>query len=352
MKVTVRPYTLNFKQPAGTSRGIYTVRKVWYVEVRDGERLLGIGECAPLPKLSCDDIADYEDVLRAFAQRFEAELNTQNTDFCLGNELKEEMRQYPSMLFGFESAVMQMNAGGSTALSSTAFSRGERGITINGLIWMGTFDEMRHRIEEKMRLGYRCIKLKIGAIDFDNELSLIRMIRENFSAEQIEIRVDANGAFDDDAMLKLQLLAENHLHSIEQPIKAGQWQKMAELCAATPLPIALDEELIGINTQSEKIELLDTIRPQYIILKPSLHGGFCGAEEWIRLAEERGIGWWATSALESNVGLNAIAHWCAGLQESRPDKTPMPQGLGTGMLFTNNIDYPLHIEGERLYYKP
>lgn len=352
MRVTVRPYTLNFKQPAGTSRGVYTVRKVWYVEVRDGERLLGIGECAPLPKLSCDDIADYEDVLRAFAQRFEAELNTQNTDFCLGNELKEEMRQYPSMLFGFESAVMQMNAGGSTALSSTAFARGERGITINGLIWMGTFDEMRHRIEEKMRLGFRCIKLKIGAIDFDNELSLIRMIRENFSPEQIEIRVDANGAFDDDAMLKLQLLAENNLHSIEQPIKAGQWQKMAELCAATPLPIALDEELIGINTLSKKIELLDTIRPQFIILKPSLHGGFCGAEEWIRLAEERGIGWWATSALESNVGLNAIAHWCAALQEASSDKTPMPQGLGTGMLFTNNIDYPLHIEGERLYYKP
>ena len=352
MKVTVRPYTLNFKQPAGTSRGIYTVRKVWYVEVRDGERLLGIGECAPLPKLSCDDIVDYEDVLRTFAQRFESEINTQNTDFCLGNELKEEMRQYPSMLFGFESAVMQMNVGGSTALSSTAFARGERGITINGLIWMGTFDEMKHRIEEKMRLGFHCIKLKIGAIDFDNELSLIRMIRENFSPEQIEIRVDANGAFGDDAMLKLRLLAENHLHSIEQPIKAGQWQKMAELCAATPLPIALDEELIGINTLSKKIELLDTIRPQFIILKPSLHGGFCGAEEWIRLAEERGIGWWATSALESNVGLNAIAHWCAGLQEARPDKTPMPQGLGTGMLFTNNIEYPLQIEGDRLFYKP
>lgn len=352
MRVTVRPYTLNFKQPAGTSRGIYTVRKVWYVEVRDGERLLGIGECAPLPKLSCDDIVDYEDVLRSFAQNFEDEINAQNTNFSLSNDLKEVMRQYPSMLFGFESAVMQMNAGGSTALSSTAFARGERGITINGLIWMGTFDEMRHRIEEKMRLGFRCIKLKIGAIDFDNELSLIRMIREKFSPEQIEIRVDANGAFGDDAMLKLRLLAESNLHSIEQPIKAGQWQKMAELCAATPLPIALDEELIGINTLSEKIELLDTVRPQYIILKPSLHGGFCGAEEWIRLAEERGIGWWATSALESNVGLNAIAHWCAGLQESRPDKTPMPQGLGTGMLFTNNIDYPLHIEGERLYYKP
>lgn len=352
MKVSVRPYTLNFKQPAGTSRGIYTVRKVWYIEVRDGERILGIGECAPLPKLSCDDIADYEDVLRAFAQKFETEINAQNTNFSLGKDLKEEMRQYPSMLFGLESAVMQMNAGGSTALSSTAFSRGERGITINGLIWMGTFEEMKRRIEEKMRLGFRCIKLKIGAIDFDNELSLIRMIRESFSPEQIEIRVDANGAFGVDAMQKLQLLAENHLHSIEQPIKAGQWQKMAELCATTPLPIALDEELIGINTPSEKIELLDTIKPQYIILKPSLHGGICGAEEWIRLAEERGIGWWATSALESNVGLNAIAHWCATMQESRPDKTPMPQGLGTGMLFTNNIDYPLHIEGDRLYYKP
>lgn len=228
-----------------------------------------------------------------------------------------------------------------------SFLRGRQGIPINGLIWMGNFDEMYQRIEEKMKAGFRCIKLKIGAIDFERELELLSHIRKHFSPEQIELRVDANGAFSpEDALRKLEQLNEFQLHSIEQPIRAGQWQAMKQLCATTPFPIALDEELIGINERERKIELLDTIRPQYIILKPSLHGGIQGSQEWIALAAERGIGSWVTSALESNIGLNAIAQWCATLQPS------LPQGLGTGLLFTDNVDYPLHIQGDCLWYHP
>lgn len=212
---------------------------------------------------------------------------------------------------------------------------------------MGNFDEMYSRIEEKMKLGFRCIKVKIGAIDFNKELELLEHIRQHFSPEQIELRVDANGAFSPaDAPFKLESLHAFHIHSIEQPIRAGQWKEMATLCQQSPFPIALDEELIGINTIARKIELLETIRPQYIILKPSLHGGIQGATEWIKLAKERGIGSWVTSALESNIGLNAIAQWCATLS---PD---IPQGLGTGMLFTDNIDYPLHIQGDWLWFHP
>ena len=212
---------------------------------------------------------------------------------------------------------------------------------------MGNFDEMYHRIQKKMKQGFRCIKLKIGAIDFEKELELLAHIRRHFSPEQIELRVDANGAFSpDEALEKLKRLAEYRLHSIEQPIRAGQWQEMAKLCTETPLPIALDEELIGINLPEKKVELLDTIRPQYIILKPSLHGGIIGSEEWIELAAERGIGSWVTSALESNIGLNAIAQWTATLLPT------LPQGLGTGLLFTDNIDYPLHIGGDCLWFDP
>jgi L-alanine-DL-glutamate epimerase-like enolase superfamily enzyme len=212
---------------------------------------------------------------------------------------------------------------------------------------MGNFVEMFHRIEEKMKVGFRCIKLKIGAIEFEKELELLTHIRKHFTPEEIELRVDANGAFSpQNALEKLKRLSEYQLHSIEQPIRAGQWEEMAQLCECTPLPIALDEELIGINERERKTALLDTIHPQYIILKPSLHGGINGSEEWIELAAERGIGSWVTSALESNIGLNAIAQWTATLMPT------LPQGLGTGLLFTDNIDYPLHIEGDCLWYEP
>lgn len=337
MKITIIPRRLHFKQPAGTSRGIYTTRQVWYVLATDEKTgRYGVGECAPLPQLSCDDLPDYEKIL---------------SDFCLktaqnGQLDYEALRPYPSMLFGLETALRHLQKG-TLQLWGTPFAQGEQGIPINGLIWMGSFDEMYQRIQEKMKAGFRCIKVKIGAIDFEKELELLRFIRQHFSPEEIELRVDANGAFTPEiAPQRLEQLSQFHLHSIEQPIRAGQWKEMAKLCASTPLPIALDEELIGINTTEEKIDLLETIRPQYIILKPSLHGGLHGSEEWIRLAAERKIPSWVTSALESNIGLNAIAQWCATLNPQ------MPQGLGTGLLFTDNIDFPLHIKNDCLWFHP
>lgn len=335
MKIIIIPRRLHFKQPAGTSRGIYTTRQVWYVLATDEKTgQYGVGECAPLPQLSCDDLPDYEKIL---------------SDFCLktaqnGQLDYEALRPYPSILFGLETALRHLQKG-TLQLWDTPFAQGKQGIPINGLIWMGSFDEMYQRIQEKMKAGFRCIKVKIGAIDFDKELELLRFIRQHFSPEEIELRVDANGAFTPEtAPQRLEQLSQFHLHSIEQPIRAGQWKEMAKLCASTPLPIALDEELIGINTTEEKIELLETIHPQYIILKPSLHGGLHGSEEWIRLAAERKIPSWVTSALESNIGLNAIAQWCATLNPQ------MPQGLGTGLLFTDNIDFPLHIKNDCLWF--
>jgi o-succinylbenzoate synthase len=352
MQFDIKQHILHFKQRAGNSRAVYTERKVWYVTLSDEADAAhcGVGECAPLPQLSCDDMpdAEYEELLSTYAAKVASgELTLENLRH------DEELRNLPSMLFGLESALWHYERRW-TSLSATAFARGERGISINGLIWMGSYEEMQARIDEKLRDGFHCVKLKIGAINFTDELHLLKMIRSRYSAADIELRVDANGAFlpGDDAMRKLEQLSRLDLHSIEQPIAAGQWDEMARLCENTPLPIALDEELIGVNDPDAKAALLNTIRPQYIILKPSLHGGLCGSEEWIDMAEQRGIGWWATSALESNVGLNAIAHWCAMLQEGQSfagvaqaaERPIIPQGLGTGMLFTNNRPYPLAIK--------
>ncbi|MCF0182286.1 MAG: o-succinylbenzoate synthase, partial [Muribaculaceae bacterium] len=330
MKLDITPRLLHFKQPAGTSRGIYTTRKSWMVTVTspDAPCRQGVGECAPLPDLSCDAIPNYEAVLRRMCDLVEATGSIPYNELC----------DYPSMLFGLETALLNFERG-SNVLFDTPFGRGEEGIPINGLVWMGSYDEMLARMEEKMALGFRCIKLKIGAIDFDNELDLIRRIRQRFTRDQIEIRVDANGAFlPSEALAKLRQLAQYDLHSIEQPIKQRQWGEMARLCQQSPLPIALDEELIGVNSTEEKIALLDTIRPAYIVLKPSLHGGMCGTREWVELTRQRGIGSWITSALESNIGLNAIAHLTAHIFGSN---ITIPQGLGTGALFTDNIPMPL-----------
>lgn len=334
--INIIPRILHFKQPAGTSRGTYTTRKVWYIYLSTTEypERVGVGECAPLPKLSCDDLPDYEQILCNACRCLEqtGELDT------------EALRDYPSILFGLETALRHYETQ-SWALWDTPFSRGETGIPINGLIWMGDFDRMLQQIEVKMQSGYRCIKLKIGAINFEEELALLKHIRAHYSAREIELRVDANGAFSPiDAMEKLNRLAELELHSIEQPIRARQWEEMARLTADTPLPIALDEELIGCNTPEGKQDLLTSVRPQYIILKPSLHGGISGGNEWIAEAEKQHIGWWITSALESNIGLNAIAQWCATF------RNPLPQGLGTGLLFTDNIEMPLEIRKDCLWF--
>ena len=334
--VEIIPKVFHFKKPAGTSRGVYTERKSWYVRMTDGRQpeREGWGECAPLPLLSCDDIPEYEDVLRLLCN-----------DVCQTGVLNvEKWKRYPSMVFALETALRHLERG-SYALWDTPFSRGEEGICINGLIWMGDYASMYEQIRNKIDAGYRCVKLKIGAICFDEELDLLRYIRKQFSASEIELRVDANGAFaPNEAMEKLKRLSELDLHSIEQPIRAGQWEVMSQLTAVSPLDIALDEELIGCHDPKDKEILLGTIRPRYIVLKPSLHGGLSGCEEWIRVAEERNIGWWVTSALESNVGLNAIAQWCATWQPA------LPQGLGTGQLFTDNVPMPLEIRKDALWY--
>jgi O-succinylbenzoate synthase len=340
-KITITSKLLHFLQPAGTSRGVYNTRLSFYLKLTSDEQpdVVGVGECATLPDLSCDAMPpnEYERKLRTFCDEYE---RTGVIDY-------EAMRTYPSMLFGLETAVVQFNAKGSLNFFDTPFGRGEEGIPINGLVWMGTFEEMFERLEAKLKAGFRCIKIKIGAIDFDRELQLIRHIRSTFSRNDVELRVDANGGFTpEEALSRMKALVQYDIHSIEQPIKQHQWTEMARLCAATPLPIGLDEELIGVNERQKKIELLDTIRPQYIVLKPSLHGGMAGTEEWIQLARERNIGSWITSALESNVGLNAIAQLTASIYGTNIRHA---QGLGTGQLFADNIEMPLKVVGDKLW---
>ena len=348
MTYEIEERILHFKQPAGTSRGVYTTRKIWLVKLSDGDRQ-GVGECAPLPDLSCDAMSDeqYAALLNKFCQKL-----------CATGEIDyESLRDYPSMLFGLETALQTLKfpapvgegpGVGSIKLFDTAFSRGEVGIPINGLVWMGNYEEMLQRMEDKLAQGFRCVKLKIGAIDFDKEIDLIKKIRERFSFHEVELRVDANGGFKyEEALYKLELLSQYNIHSIEQPIKQGQWAYMAELCRESPLPIALDEELIGVNDPDMKRHMLNIIKPRYIILKPSLHGGMMGCREWISIAKDMGIGSWITSALESNIGLNAIAQFASDVYG---DNITMPQGLGTGQLFIDNIPMPLEIRGDQLWH--
>lgn len=326
------PRTLVFKQPAGTSRGIYHTRKVWYVIARDGDRT-GIGECAPLHDLSADYTSDYEEVLRHYCRQVQ----------LTGSLASPDLERHPSILFGLETALLSL-ARGNSALSDTRFAMGEQGIEINGLIWMGDHDTMLARIDDKLQSGCRCMKVKIGAIDFDAEVDLLRHIRSAFPASALELRVDANGGFTPDEVRdRLDVLAQFDLHSIEQPIAAGQWQLMGRLAAESPVPVALDEELIGVCGQENVARLLDVIHPAYVVIKPTLHGGMRYGGRWIAEAEARGIGWWITSALESNIGLNAIAHWCAG------HDTTMAQGLGTGLLFTDNVDAGLAMDDGRIW---
>ena len=340
-KIDITPRTFHFKQPAGTSRGVYTTRTSWFVSLTspDCPGRKGVGECAPLPDLSCDASPDYALRLRAFCDKLEQE----------GRIDRAAMRAFPSMLFGLETALLSFERG-SADLFGTAFGRGEVGIPTNGLVWMGSFDEMLSRMEQKIGQGFRCIKLKIGAIDFDSEMELLRRIRGRFSVREMQIRLDANCAFrTEDALYKLELLSQYAVHSIEQPIRTRRWGDMARLCRDSPLPIALDEELIGVNSAEAKAQLLDIVKPAYIVLKPSLHGGVGGTEEWVRLAADRDIGSWVTSALESNVGLNAVAQLAARLYG---DRITTPQGLGTGLLYTDNIDMPVEIRRNSLWFRP
>ena len=334
-----KKHTLVFRQPAGTSRGTLHQKDSWIIRITDTERpdTTGYGECSILPRLSPDDRPDFEKILAMACRR------VQSHNFTMD----EIPGIFPSIRFGVETALLDLAQGGRQQWFPSEFTEGKDSISINGLIWMGNPDFMKNQIIRKIEEGYRVIKLKIGALDFEQELELLRFIRREFAEEHPEIRVDANGAFSpEEAPEKLKRLSEYEVHSIEQPIRQGQWEEMAGLCETSPIPVVLDEELIGVWQTSDKIKLMDVIRPQYLILKPSLLGGFKACEEWITLAGERNTGWWVTSALESNLGLNAIAQWTYTL------RNPFPQGLGTGLLYTNNFDSPLFIRQGQLFYNP
>lgn len=334
MKATFKKHLLNFKNPSGTSRGVLRTKETWYLILEENENW-GIGECALFRGLSFDDVPDYEDACKWIEKNI-----NKGEAFLL-----EQLSDYPSLQFGIEQAFLSFKSANPFELFNSPFLSEGNPILINGLVWMGDAGFMKNQIHEKLEQGFKCIKMKIGSIDFQSEIKLLESIRNNFHKDEIELRVDANGAFSPkDALQKLKKLAALELHSIEQPIKQGQWNDMQTLCARTPLPIALDEELIGIVDVTIKRKLLLTVMPQYIILKPSLVGGFKGTMEWINLAEDLHIGWWITSALESNIGLNAIAQWTATLNNK------MPQGLGTGALFTNNFESPLEVKKGGLYY--
>ena len=328
-------FDLQFKFPAGTSRGVLLHKPSSFL-ILEKDGFTGIGECSTIPDLSIDPVDSYDAKLNELCRLLNEGVVPGTID----------LDKYPSIAFGLETALLDLAAKGSKDLFPSTFTTGTSGIPINGLIWMGDKAFMEKQISEKIAAGYRCIKLKIGANDFDTELDIIAAIRNRFSPDDIEIRLDANGAFSpQDALHKLSQLSVFKIHSIEQPIRQRQLNAMAELCARSPIPIVLDEELIGVNS-ADKEALLQKIMPAYIILKPSLLGGFKQSEEWIQLAKKYNIGWWVTSALEANIGLNAIAQWAATMGSS------LPQGLGTGQLYHNNIPSPLVIEKANLYYRP
>ncbi|SUX46239.1 o-succinylbenzoate synthase [Chryseobacterium indoltheticum] len=326
-------YILEFKRPSGTSRGVLLTKETYILEIfENGNK--GVGECALFRGLSYDDTPEYEEKMQWLCENI-------NRDFKF---LKEELKEFPSIWFGYEQALLNLKHGGKLYFPSK-FTSEKGSMKINGLIWMGDVDFMEEQIQEKLEQGFHCIKLKIG-VDWKSEHAILQKLRQKFSKEQLELRVDANGGFSkEEAQVVLRQLSDLHIHSIEQPIKAGNWDDMAVLCADTPTPIALDEELIGIFNLNEKKKLLEKIKPQYIILKPALVGGFAGSDEWISVAEQQNIKWWITSALESNIGLNAIA------QYTFTKDNFIPQGLGTGNLFTNNFETHLDLIGDKLFFK-
>jgi len=334
IQASYQKYILDFKRASGTSRGVLTQKETWFI-ILENEGKKGIGECGILRGLSIDDRPDYEEKLKWVCQNIHLGKQT----------LYDLLNEFPSIQFGVEMAFLSLESENPLELFSSDFTENNQSILINGLVWMGEPSYMKEQIEQKIAEGFNCIKLKIGAIDFEKELELLQFIRTHFDAKTIEIRVDANGGFSpEEALSKLNQLHKFDLHSIEQPIKQHQIAEMAELCGQTPFPIALDEELIGVFSLDDKEQLLQEIKPQYIILKPSLLGGFQGTQEWIKLAEKHNIGWWITSALESNIGLNAIAQFTFTLQ------SPLPQGLGTGGLYSNNFDSPLEVKEGQLRY--
>lgn len=336
MKASSQHIQLHFKNPAGTSRGVMQTKNSWILKITKGN-ITGKGEISIIEGLSPDftDIESFEKKIQKTCKNIEDGQLTPDHTILKNN---------PSIKFALETALLDLKNGGTGIYFNNDFTKGIKKIPINGLIWMGDEEFMREQIDQKLADGFTTIKMKVGAMAFEKEFKMLQSIRSKYPADKITLRVDANGAFTPhQAITILEQLAELEIHSIEQPIKPGQWEAMRDLCLTTPTPIALDEELIGINDLAKKIELLETIRPQYIILKPSLHGGISGCQEWIQLAEERNIAWWLTSALESNIGLDAICQFAAEYENH------LPQGLGTGSLYTNNIESDLVVEKGFIY---
>lgn len=337
LKCISQKYTLDFIRPGGTSRGILHKKDTWILQLYDTDlpEKIAVGECGMFRGLSFDDRPGFEKMLDWVCENIPEKKHA----------VLDELKKWPSIYFGVEMLLKDWENGASRILFKSDFTRGHQGITINGLIWMGSKEYMLEQIRRKIDEGFRCLKLKIGAIDFETELEILAHIRKQFNNRKIELRVDANGAFEpSNALEKLKRLAEFDIHSIEQPIKAGQPQEMAALVEQSPIPIALDEELIGITVFEEKVKLLETIHPSWLILKPSLVGGFAASEAWMQLIEKQGGKWWITSALESNIGLNAIA------QFTFTKSNPLPQGLGTGQVFSNNFPSPLQVRSRKLFY--
>lgn len=334
MRIEFAPYLLKFKEPGGTSRGVMTEKPTFFIKFYDEKNpeQFGIGEAAVFPGLSPE--ADGYYVLK---------LTELMANVAIGRYT--DLSRHSSIQFGLEQAILDYTNGCKGIYFPNKFTQGIQTIEINGLVWMGDLDIMMQRISSKIQAGFKCLKLKIGAIDWEKELLMIKTIRRKFTENQLIIRVDANGGFTPkDCITRLKELADLGVHSIEQPIKAGNEEEMSKICRNSPLPIALDEELIGKGSKEERIRILEEIKPQYIILKPALCGGFEGATDWIYHAKKLGIGWWITSALESNVGLNAISQYTVEVGAQGP------QGLGTGGVFTNNFETPIYLEKDRLHF--
>lgn len=332
MSFRFQHHTLFFHKPAKTSRDVMTSRDVYFAQCTSGDGVIsGLGECAPIWGLSPESKAEVERTLANWSSIMQQP-----------EQLADVFNRMSSLRFAIETALRDMAAGGTMQLFDVDLNHP---IPINGLIWMSDAPSMLRECREKVEAGFTTIKFKVGALNFEEELHLLRAVRSEFAERNLEIRLDANGAFaSDDVLEKLDALSTFRIHSIEQPIKAGQHEAMARLIEKSPMAIALDEELIGVHAATDKRRLLKEIKPHYLVLKPTLHGGFSGCDEWVALATEMGIGWWATSALESNVGLNAIAQWVLTKQVS------MPQGLGTGSLFSNNVQSPWVVENGFLRY--
>ena len=328
-------YLLEFKRPAGTSRGVLHTKPAWFLQLERADQISGTGEVSLIPGLSAEQPSEVEPALDQLCRSINE-----------GHANPHSLELLPGVRFALESALLDLEGGGNQLLYPSPFTEGKEGIPINGLIWMGDTSFMKQQIREKLEQGFRVLKMKVGALETELELQVISWIRSQYGSHELELRLDANGAWSpEEALQKMEQFASFGIHSLEQPIAPGQWAEMARICSEAPFPLALDEELIGCDPEQEGVRLMEAIKPHYLILKPGLLGGFAACSRWINLAGSIGAGWWVTSALESAIGLNAISQW------TFRRNSPLTQGLGTGAIYRNNFPSPLSMEGSQLWYR-